>query len=106
MEAKIRKRNPDRWYGESGTWFWIDALCINQSSVTERNHQVQQMWRIYENRRVCAWLGSDERFADILALRMETMTDAWRLRESSYWERAWIVQEVALARHMTLMAGC
>lgn len=28
-------------------WFWIDAICIDQSNVAERNHQVQMMWLIY-----------------------------------------------------------
>ena len=27
---------------------WVDALCINQSNVEERNHHVHQMRRIYE----------------------------------------------------------
>lgn len=27
---------------------WVDALCIDQSNVQERNHQVQQMRQIYE----------------------------------------------------------
>ncbi|KAI0973684.1 heterokaryon incompatibility protein-domain-containing protein [Xylaria arbuscula] len=28
---------------------WVDALCINQQDVNERNHQVQQMRRIYSS---------------------------------------------------------
>ncbi|KAI1346488.1 heterokaryon incompatibility protein-domain-containing protein [Xylaria sp. FL0043] len=28
---------------------WVDALCINQEDVKERNHQVQQMRRIYSS---------------------------------------------------------
>jgi hypothetical protein len=30
-------------------WLWIDAICIDQSNVQERNHQVQQMSEIYRN---------------------------------------------------------
>jgi hypothetical protein len=26
---------------------WVDAICINQSEISERNHQVQQMAYIY-----------------------------------------------------------
>jgi hypothetical protein len=38
--------------------YWIDAICINQGSVLERNHQVQMMWQIYSNAlSVAAWLG-------------------------------------------------
>jgi hypothetical protein len=28
---------------------WVDAICINQESVPERNHQIQLMRSIYEN---------------------------------------------------------
>ena len=28
-------------------WLWIDAICIKQSNMAERNHQVQQMANIY-----------------------------------------------------------
>lgn len=38
--------------------FWIDALCINQLDLSERNHQVEQMGRIYSRAlAVHAWLG-------------------------------------------------
>ncbi|KAI4945605.1 hypothetical protein J4E91_007948 [Alternaria rosae] len=38
--------------------FWIDAICINQESMQERNHQVQIMRRIYSNAEsVSIWLG-------------------------------------------------
>jgi Heterokaryon incompatibility protein (HET) len=37
---------------------WIDALCINQADVFERNHQVQLMRSIFSNAtKVIAWLG-------------------------------------------------
>ncbi|KAH8623668.1 hypothetical protein IG631_21373 [Alternaria alternata] len=37
---------------------WVDALCINQSDVRERSHQVQQMCRIYKSaQQVVVWLG-------------------------------------------------
>jgi len=37
---------------------WIDAVCINQNDIQERNHQVTQMGRIYENAAcVVVWLG-------------------------------------------------
>jgi hypothetical protein len=39
---------------------WIDALCIDQENIIERNHQVQQMGEIFARaRNVLAWLGSD-----------------------------------------------
>ncbi|KAK3990449.1 heterokaryon incompatibility protein-domain-containing protein, partial [Cladorrhinum sp. PSN332] len=37
---------------------WIDALCINQTDVQERNHQVAQMGQIYNLAKyVVVWLG-------------------------------------------------
>lgn len=39
---------------------WIDALCINQSSASERSHQVYMMHDIYRHvRRVVVWLGAE-----------------------------------------------
>lgn len=37
---------------------WVDALCINQNDIRERNHQVQLMADIYSGAtRVIVWLG-------------------------------------------------
>jgi hypothetical protein len=37
---------------------WIDAICINQSDISERNQQVQQMADVYTRaHRVIAWIG-------------------------------------------------
>ncbi|KAL2023614.1 hypothetical protein VTK56DRAFT_1771 [Thermocarpiscus australiensis] len=39
---------------------WIDAICINQEDIEERNRQVQRMTYIYKHaRRVVAWLGEE-----------------------------------------------
>ncbi|KAI9155639.1 Heterokaryon incompatibility protein [Paramyrothecium foliicola] len=39
-------------------YLWIDALCIDQSNITERNAQVQRMGAIYAHaRQVIVWLG-------------------------------------------------
>ncbi|KAK3675593.1 hypothetical protein LTR78_004677 [Recurvomyces mirabilis] len=38
---------------------WIDAICIAQQNVQERNHQVMQMSEIFRGaRQVIAWLGT------------------------------------------------
>ena len=40
--------------------FWIDAVCINQSDVAERNEQVMLMGEIYSSAvEVLAWLGPE-----------------------------------------------
>ena len=37
---------------------WIDAICINQSDLSERNHQVKYMGDIYRRaKRVIMWIG-------------------------------------------------
>lgn len=43
---------------KSARTIWVDAICINQSDVKERNHQVHIMQRIYTNAAsVVVWLG-------------------------------------------------
>lgn len=45
---------------------WVDALCINQSSVAERNSQVAMMGEIYsQSERVQVWLGESDLAHDI-----------------------------------------
>ncbi|KAK7926543.1 heterokaryon incompatibility protein-domain-containing protein [Apiospora marii] len=39
---------------------WIDALCINQEDIKEREHQVKRMAQIYScARKVIAWIGPE-----------------------------------------------
>jgi hypothetical protein len=39
---------------------WIDAICINQNDVSERNQQVAQMTKVYtQAEKLLIWLGSD-----------------------------------------------
>ncbi|KIM94396.1 hypothetical protein OIDMADRAFT_71339, partial [Oidiodendron maius Zn] len=46
-------RLPDR-----PRYIWVDALCINQNDIPERNVQVREMIRIYSGaKRVVIWLG-------------------------------------------------
>jgi hypothetical protein len=43
---------------DSSVLLWIDALCIDQSNLVERNHQVQLMARIFNTATgVLVWLG-------------------------------------------------
>ncbi|CAN9337738.1 unnamed protein product [Alternaria alternata] len=53
--------------------FWIDALCIRQSDVRERNHQVRMMESIYKDAQlVLIWLGKESDDSD---LAMRTLVD-------------------------------
>ncbi|XPS81545.1 hypothetical protein M3J09_013476 [Ascochyta lentis] len=50
-------------YEDELQWLWIDQICIDQSVIEERNHQVRMMSSIYKRATyVYVWLGSsDER---------------------------------------------
>lgn len=49
----LAEENPKVW--------WIDALCINQDDIDEKNKQVGIMRLIYEKaRQVCIWLGEPD----------------------------------------------
>jgi hypothetical protein len=108
-------------YGKLGLEFWIDALCIDQSNVSERNHQVAQMSQIYSNAwRVISWLGMQAGVQLSWKVWLKKCKKTWRVAEGavavrevaeaaldvrSYWERAWIIQEVVLARKAFILVG-
>ncbi|PQE26581.1 heterokaryon incompatibility -domain-containing protein [Rutstroemia sp. NJR-2017a BBW] len=59
LEALLRKLRalPD---SRTGMKFWVDALCINQDNIEERNNQVKLMNSIYTQAfAVIVWLGED-----------------------------------------------
>lgn len=65
--------------------FWVDAICINQKNVPERNRQVKLMKEIYElSDRVFSWLGMPDdvgqmKLAIDLMGRMRTSLEtAWK----------------------------
>jgi len=96
--------------------YWIDALCIDQKNMVERNHQVAQMGDIYSRAlRVEVWLGNitDPTYAPRTLHAPHIPTDPQennphvvgvaffeQISNDEYWSRAWIVQEILLARHV------
>jgi hypothetical protein len=104
-------------WSESLSALWIDSICINQQCVQERGHQVQHMGSIYVNaKEVLIWLGRKTLFARSLCdwIQAENWTECpdslrqqWdEIRFNPYWCRAWIVQEVLLARSiMVILPG-
>jgi hypothetical protein len=108
---------------------WVDALCINQKDVAEKNLQIPQMARIYSHaEQVVIYLGrSTALLADLLthsALpisaeqfyrwlselksenafrdgRMVFVLCEWFFK-LTYWTRTWIIQEVVTARSLML----
>ena len=58
--------------------YWIDALCISQADMEERNHQVKRMVEIYgQARAVVAWLGDSSEACDSA---IDSLYDAARNR--------------------------
>ena len=48
----LKYRKPGHWQNyHLRSDFWVDAICINQSSHVERNQQVAQMSKIYTQAR-------------------------------------------------------
>lgn len=64
---------------------WVDAICINQTDVTERNAQVSMMARIYSSASaVIAWLGSANLSAQATVAAIQTLACAYRSRKGKY----------------------
>ncbi|KAL2072428.1 hypothetical protein VTL71DRAFT_11771 [Oculimacula yallundae] len=143
------KSNPDSEVGEFGekldrenpvhftyeTPIWIDALCINQLDVAERNDQVQMMGSLYQSAQcVHSWTGleiantegvidlveecyskhSGSTYAEIRTefekvLLDQTLESHWKTLEMlcnvRYWHRLWVVQEFVLGRQCIIHIG-
>lgn len=105
---------------------WVDAICIDQTNESERNHQVNQMGDVYSQAtQVLVWLGLETAWSRrLLALLRRTvhkwernrqhgyskcMAGEWdnmqNLCSMEYWGRLWIIQEVALAPCITICCG-
>lgn len=102
-------------------FFWIDAICVNQEDIPERNHQVVLMGKIYSNAaKVIAWLGlGPENVANaVRGLKDSILMDSnktrdWssftenvvQLTKSDYWTRLWIIQEFVLSKQVEIWCG-
>ena len=104
---------------------WVDAICIDQDNLEEKNHQVPKMATIYNDaKRVCVWLGEGgasiekalsfvNRILDLdnfdrLVADPSSVKDwhaLWELMNSSWFSRRWVIQEIALARKATVHCG-
>ncbi|KAL6711776.1 hypothetical protein ACN47E_002819 [Coniothyrium glycines] len=99
--------------GHFATLLWVDAVCINQEDDTEKSHQVQRMGKIYRQAvGVQIWLGSEGSFVDLqwwMEKRQSTLPKGHvlallkTLLFHPYWERAWIAQEVLLAKSIKIL---
>ena len=120
LKALEALRDPQR-----STTLWIDALCINQKDVYEKSHQVGLMARIYRTAEsVKVWLGTGDDGSVLAFKYMQNgpgndditintaegspiaPTEAIRaILQHNYWSRAWIIQEITLARAIQIHCG-
>lgn len=103
---------------------WIDALCINQTNIQEKNHQIPLMAFIFSRAwQVRVWLGQVDGVgrADVRAVqrllqhtaRPHANDGRWRdntwwihdIVFAEYWKRAWVVQEIVAARSVLVQFG-
>lgn len=120
---------------------WIDAICINQEDINERNAQVKRMAAIYRlAHRVVVWLGLGSPSSSLALSTLEYLGEqieisrqgniihtpgavewnwyresadlpydvrTWnavlRLSERTYFTRVWIMQELHLSNHRTII---
>ena len=109
--------------------FWIDAICIDQNDVKERNHQVDKMRIIYEQAQIVRlWLGmgnlgSRQAFQLLHELkrnlyddhlvqkilrdpdRVDQLKGLINVFDRDYWWRIWVVQEVLSAKAISVHCG-
>ncbi|KAK3307660.1 heterokaryon incompatibility protein-domain-containing protein [Chaetomium strumarium] len=98
---------------------WIDAICINQADVEERNQQVKLMRMIYQRARtVLIWLDRPVHVGHPAIQQLQRMSDKSEVAElgdnpdfwdpvcnlfrDPYWSRIWIQQEISLASALRL----
>jgi hypothetical protein len=116
-------RDPKRSY-----YIWIDQICINQDDSSERGHQVSIMEHIFSQAKdVIVWLGEEDDKSKKLCqyarkmkrreddspkqtlkriLNPRQLQDAiQKLLQRPWFQRVWVVPEVALARFTTVQIG-
>jgi hypothetical protein len=107
---------------QNGARVWVDALCIDQSNVLEKNVEVKRMGEIYKkSERVISFLGNNyEESGETLEfmstigrvfsqsaaqsishqfmerMNVDSVIGVVRLLMRPYWNRIWIAQEICL----------
>ncbi|EXA34679.1 hypothetical protein FOVG_14097 [Fusarium oxysporum f. sp. pisi HDV247] len=80
---------------------WVDAICINQSNISERTHQVGMMRQIYSTAsRVLIYLEIGDAGSGL-----EFTHDPEILSRNPYFSRIWVVQEIASAKQALVLYG-
>ncbi|ROV95429.1 hypothetical protein VMCG_08499 [Cytospora schulzeri] len=111
-------------------WIWIDAICINQADLAERQREVPRMRSIYKTaREIVVWLGEEADKSDLAIRLIRKMAESCQkdtimllgqdlrahpdlfgagcwlglalLMSRPYWRRVWIMQEIAMGNAAT-----
>ncbi|KAH7092966.1 heterokaryon incompatibility protein-domain-containing protein [Paraphoma chrysanthemicola] len=151
-EFKMRRNLHSALYTFRQTWkadalWWIDAICINQKDIRERNLMVWHMTEIYaKSQGTVVWLGLPDGTTHSAFLKIAEISDSWESRSEklkqlhiaqedaneyqrilekefagqawpwfwdslhhiftrSWWERAWVLQELCVAPAAVLVSG-
>jgi hypothetical protein len=130
LEAALRRLRalPETEYGMR---YWIDALCIDQNNIPERNAEVKRMREIYKGAwSTVVWLGEEledcDKACDCISgsghlnskvspllelpyVERQFESLKWKplmdLLRQPYWKRVWIIQELAM-NHKNTMFIC
>ncbi|KAJ5736114.1 uncharacterized protein N7483_001239 [Penicillium malachiteum] len=115
-------------------YVFVDAICINQDDIAERNAQVRRVGDLYaQAENVLVWLGSGTAESDFVfdicsdsvasstIVRTKLGEEKTRIEaldfnapdgealdtvyQRSYWTRLWIIQELFLAQNIILFCG-
>ncbi|TGO61471.1 hypothetical protein BCON_0027g00600 [Botryotinia convoluta] len=119
----LRRLRSQRENDES--FLWVDAICIDQNNVPERNNQIAKMRTIFQNAQsVPVWIGSEKDNSSLairLAKKMSKATGNQVIKmlhdpstqdhlmalvtlfRRQYWWRIWVIQEVACAKEAIVL---
>jgi hypothetical protein len=118
---RLRKLDQNRF-------LWVDAICINQGLIPERNHQLTLMARIYLTAsRVVVYLGETADDSDLAMNWIRELDDSggnpWEipredrpsgptdksslqtLFQRPWFNRMWVLQEISLAKTAIVICG-
>lgn len=91
---------------------WIDALCINQEDMAERESQVLMMGNVFSSAtKVFLWLGEGD-VTSATAFRSlkssipdeDGLAALFHLLSRSWFQRVWVIQEITVAK--SIQVGC
>ncbi|KAI1861110.1 hypothetical protein JX265_009729 [Neoarthrinium moseri] len=106
---------------------WVDGICINQQNISERNHQVMNMGKIFSNAScVRIWLGEaedgvqdaikivsnlemclnkDQEIVKAILTNKAASNGITGLLQRPYWKRMWVFQEIVLSKRAVVHCG-